>query len=480
MGQAERKFFIPTGAPQIGDFLSHRLVVALPPILLLVLCVVPATPAHPGLGGEFSGTRLQGEHYDLPQGPCDPDLDQEHVEPRSAGGSYAFLPNVGCGILYQGLGYAGDVHFVRGRANLHGVAGSLTAKVSIVVEGKVVASGVFTKPSTTSDWIEFDFEPNSRVAVRPGARDTSVYYSLSRELGQVNLYLDWVEVGPAPPPPQPECSDGVDNDGDLLVDYPEDPNCASPTDDAERFLFACNDGVDNDGDLDVDHPLDRDCAGPEDDTEDHARTTGIPYDGCETGDNSGQRAWHEYANGMGQVISDGRNTRFTGGFLALPNASVPAPATGLRASPGIVERLIDGSHDCDGDGTPGDSDDHFEWAIGGAWLLACDFGCAGGTGGSVECWGVYSDHQAYPTIRVFDVGLSVLGVDVPFGVYADNVNNAPPLVGPDCGDFESDYGGPCANPCNVGAMENVFPPGLDGSYQVYVSGTHGRIHASTN
>ena len=31
----------------------------------------------------------------------------------------------------------------------------------------------------------------------------------------------------------PECSDGIDNDGDGLIDYPADPGCSSPDDDSE-------------------------------------------------------------------------------------------------------------------------------------------------------------------------------------------------------------------------------------------------------
>jgi hypothetical protein len=33
--------------------------------------------------------------------------------------------------------------------------------------------------------------------------------------------------------PDPECSDGVDNDGDTLVDFPDDPECADADDDDE-------------------------------------------------------------------------------------------------------------------------------------------------------------------------------------------------------------------------------------------------------
>lgn len=35
------------------------------------------------------------------------------------------------------------------------------------------------------------------------------------------------------PPPPAQCSDGIDNDGDSLIDYPEDPGCDGPTDDDE-------------------------------------------------------------------------------------------------------------------------------------------------------------------------------------------------------------------------------------------------------
>jgi hypothetical protein len=58
--------------------------------------------------------------------------------------------------------------------------------------------------------------------------------------------------GYAPPPP-PACSDGQDNDGDGLTDYPSDSGCDSATDTSEEApppppKPACSDGQDNDGD----------------------------------------------------------------------------------------------------------------------------------------------------------------------------------------------------------------------------------------
>ena len=49
---------------------------------------------------------------------------------------------------------------------------------------------------------------------------------------------------------QPECGDGVENDGDGLVDYPADPGCQSATGTVESP--ACQDGVDNDLDGRID------------------------------------------------------------------------------------------------------------------------------------------------------------------------------------------------------------------------------------
>lgn len=58
--------------------------------------------------------------------------------------------------------------------------------------------------------------------------------------------------GFAPPPP-PACSNGIDDDGDGLTDYPSDPDCQSAAGTSEASpppapKPACSDGQDNDGD----------------------------------------------------------------------------------------------------------------------------------------------------------------------------------------------------------------------------------------
>ncbi|MFO8015577.1 MAG: hypothetical protein R6U32_00585, partial [Candidatus Woesearchaeota archaeon] len=65
----------------------------------------------------------------------------------------------------------------------------------------------------------------------------------------------------------PECSDGIDNDGDGLTDM-EDPGCSSPQDDDESDgTSECQDGIDNDGDGLIDYPEDPGCESPQDDDE---------------------------------------------------------------------------------------------------------------------------------------------------------------------------------------------------------------------
>ena len=62
----------------------------------------------------------------------------------------------------------------------------------------------------------------------------------------------------------PQCSDGKDNDGDGLIDYPDDKGCSDLTDDREKT--SCQDGKDNDNDGLIDM-ADPGCYGIHDDSE---------------------------------------------------------------------------------------------------------------------------------------------------------------------------------------------------------------------
>jgi hypothetical protein len=80
-----------------------------------------------------------------------------------------------------------------------------------------------------------------------------------------------------------ECKDGSDNDGDGLIDWPDDPGCASKNDKTETNPeIECDDGSDNaDADSLVDYN-DPGCSGPTDNDEtdgDCDDTTNNDYDG---------------------------------------------------------------------------------------------------------------------------------------------------------------------------------------------------------
>jgi hypothetical protein len=83
----------------------------------------------------------------------------------------------------------------------------------------------------------------------------------------------------------PQCSDERDNDGDGLIDYPNDPGCASPQDDDETNNTPpqCSDGQDNDGDGFVDYPSDPGCTDRNDndetDNDDPECSDGVDNDG---------------------------------------------------------------------------------------------------------------------------------------------------------------------------------------------------------
>jgi hypothetical protein len=66
----------------------------------------------------------------------------------------------------------------------------------------------------------------------------------------------------------PQCGDGIDNDGDGLIDLGQDPGCTSPSDNSELDnLPQCSDGIDNDADGMVDFPNDPGCDSPTDNLE---------------------------------------------------------------------------------------------------------------------------------------------------------------------------------------------------------------------
>lgn len=65
-----------------------------------------------------------------------------------------------------------------------------------------------------------------------------------------------------------QCDDGMDNDGDGKRDYPSDTGCSSLTDTSERGTLQCDNGKDDDNDGKIDYPNDPGCTNPSDSSED--------------------------------------------------------------------------------------------------------------------------------------------------------------------------------------------------------------------
>ncbi|RIL01404.1 MAG: hypothetical protein DCC71_17735, partial [Proteobacteria bacterium] len=85
-------------------------------------------------------------------------------------------------------------------------------------------------------------------------------------------------VVPAESPlPQPECANGLDDDGDGKVDHPSDVGCSSAGDWTE--LPDCSNGVDDDRDGWTDHPNDPSCVDALANTETRPCSDGLDNDG---------------------------------------------------------------------------------------------------------------------------------------------------------------------------------------------------------
>ena len=109
----------------------------------------------------------------------------------------------------------------------------------------------------------------------------------------------------------PACSDGIDNDGDELVDM-NDPGCDSvgDNDESDPSPTQCSDEIDNDGDGSIDM-VDEDCSSPDDDDESpNTGPTEIFSDGFES--ELGQ--WT--TSGTGTPWSQRSDTVYEGNYTA--------------------------------------------------------------------------------------------------------------------------------------------------------------------
>lgn len=112
---------------------------------------------------------------------------------------------------------------------------------------------------------------------------------------------------------------------------------------------------------------------------------------------------------------------------------------------------------------------HYEYADGGAYLVS-----GSDAAQANACGWETPDHPSFPVVFAHDL---MLPEPVKFWVYADSMNNLPPVdpSEPNCGDLEADVGVECLDVCAV-----AFPPGLDSTYLVFVeAGRTGHVWTGT-
>jgi len=200
-------------------------------------------------------------------GPC----------PGGGGSSYSIEGSgSGAGTFWRGGGFPGDYGFEDPVVALQAGGGP-----SYLVAGTVhsCAGDSFPSSQEQSPIENFVFLPGTDESLSAMPEGTVLSDTYSRvvpaDTNGNSGAQTWTVTYTARKGPwtdDPECSDGLDNDGDGTTDAGDDPGCTGSEDTSEHGPLACDNGKDDDGDGRSDYLVggqgDPDCAGPEDDDED--------------------------------------------------------------------------------------------------------------------------------------------------------------------------------------------------------------------
>lgn len=115
----------------------------------------------------------------------------------------------------------------------------------------------------------------------------------------------------------PACSDGLDNDGDGAIDFPDDLSCNGESDtDEEGLKPDCDDGRDNDSDGRIDYPDDPGCSAPNQNDERDECPDGPSCPQCSDGkDNDDNKATDYPADSAGCTAASD-NDEYTRNIVA--------------------------------------------------------------------------------------------------------------------------------------------------------------------
>lgn len=129
-----------------------------------------------------------------------------------------------------------------GWRNTQGPAPGITEATYTAISGNLPAIIKYNKALLTSVHLEaFENDGIQGLSTEDRIENYKYLANLINEVAGTNFYV--------PSYTNPQCSDGIDNDQDFLVDYPADLGCTSLNDGSERNLnVECDDGIDNDRD----------------------------------------------------------------------------------------------------------------------------------------------------------------------------------------------------------------------------------------
>jgi hypothetical protein len=117
---------------------------------------------------------------------------------------------------------------------------------------------------------------------------------------------------------KPACDDGLDNDGDGAIDFPDDPSCASDDGDTEDGdpSAQCKDGRDNDSDGKIDYPTDPGCFAPNQDSEDDECPDGPSCPQCSDGQDNDKNGSTDYPNDSAGCTAASDSDEYTRNLVA--------------------------------------------------------------------------------------------------------------------------------------------------------------------
>ena len=142
------------------------------------------------------------------------------------------------------------------------ITGPTNSNVDVKIDGSVFVPGPSEQNLVScGGTIVLNFPPNQPHSYRV----EGAYFSNPAYLNPPR-YIDQGSFTTPNCAPPPQCSDGIDNDGDGQTDFPNDTGCSSPSDNDETNPPQCSDGIDNDGDGKIDM-VDPSCSSPGDNDE---------------------------------------------------------------------------------------------------------------------------------------------------------------------------------------------------------------------